>query len=186
VADPRLSTRQISEQLDLNRQTVLEILSDDLSYRKVCSVWVPHNLTDQNRQSRVSIAQDILQSLNNLGEDVSRLYAVIDETWINHKPLGTKQENQVWLKADQKRHQIPRPTLTKEKSMLIVIYTANGKFNVKAFPYGETVNSQRYCSFIRETGDKWRRLHSDPTHLSEIHLQGHKNVIQALFTTQST
>ena len=143
-------------QLDLNRQTAWEFLAQDLSYRKVCSVWVPHNLTESNRRARVEMAQIILQSLHNLGEDVARQYAVIDETWINHKPLGTKQENKVWLKRNERRHQIPRPTLTKEKSMLIVICTANGKFNVATFPNGVTVNSDRYCSFLKETGEKWR------------------------------
>lgn len=168
---PRLSTRQISLQLDLNRQTIWEMLTHDLNYRKVCSVWVPHQLKEKNRRDRVEMAQNLLQCLNNLGVDAARLYAAVDETWINHKPLGTKQENKVWLKADEKRHQIPRPALTKEKSLLLAIYTANGKFNVMTLPNGVTINSERYCSFLKDTGEKWRRLHSDPTRLSEIHLQ---------------
>lgn len=171
AANPRLSTRQISAELDTNKETVRQILVKELKMRKVCSVWVPHSLTEAHRADRVACAQQILEDLRRLGDSVSRCYAVIDETWVPFKPLATKQENKVWLPVGAKRHAIPRPSLTKEKCMLLVIYTANGKINCSALPYGQTVNSERYCQFLKDTGNKWRNLRSHPTRLCEIELQ---------------
>lgn len=168
--NPRLSTRQLAEEIDLNKETVRQILVG-LGLRKICSVWVPHSLTQANKEKRVEMAHTILAALQTLGPSVPRLYAVIDETWVVYAPLGTKQENKVWLAHGAKRHQIPRPALTKDKSLLTVIYTANGKFNCQALPYGVTINSDRYCDFLRQTGDRWRTLRSDPTRLNEISLQ---------------
>lgn len=166
-----LSTRQIAAELDLNKETVRQILKNDLERRKVCSIWIPHKLSDENRVLRVTIAKEILQSLEILGDNVYRLYAVTDESWINHAAMGTKQENKVWLKNGEKPNQIVRSHLTKEKSMMMAIYTADHKFNIEMLPYGQTVTSETYCNFLKQTGEKWRRLHSTPTKLSEIYLQ---------------
>jgi transposase len=171
VENPHYSVRQISDKIDINRESVRLTLIRDLDYRKVCSVWVPHRLTDAHKKARVDCATNMLISLNELGDEVCHVYAVVDETWVQHEPIATKQENKVWLKKDEKRFQIPRPSLTKAKSMMLVIYTADGKFNVETLPYGTTVNSTVYCDFLRQTGDKWRRLHVNPIKLSEIHLQ---------------
>ena len=42
---PKSSLRCIADSLQLDKNTVHRILIDDLLFRKVCSVWVPHHLT---------------------------------------------------------------------------------------------------------------------------------------------
>lgn len=99
-------------------------------------------------------AQLILQSLNNLGEDVDRLHAVVDG---EHKPL-TKQENQVWLKVNDQPCQISRPTLTKETSMLF-IYAPIGKFYVTSFPNEITIRTitKRVLELTRSSCSKFKK-----------------------------
>ena len=52
----------------------------------------------------------------------------------------------------------------------MICLTAN-KFSVKALPYGETINSNVYVDFLKATGEKWRKLHSDPVKLNELSFQ---------------
>ena len=61
--------------------------------------------------------------------------------------------------------------MTRDKVMLAIIFTPTKRFNVAAFPAGVSMNSEAYVEFLRDTGEKFRRLHSSPIHLSEIYLQ---------------
>ena len=52
--------------------------------------------------------------------------------------------------------------------MIILAFTADKKCSVEVSKPKETVTGERYIDFIRNTGEKWRRLHSTPTKLSEV------------------
>ena len=49
----RLAVRSIAEQLNIDRETVREILTEDLDIRKVCAKMVPKELTEEQKQRRV-------------------------------------------------------------------------------------------------------------------------------------
>lgn len=173
--DPRLSCRSLSDSLGISKDTVLKILTEELKMRKLCSIWVPHALTEANKQQRVESARIILCAINQLGNQVVRLYAVEDESWFNFHPTLPKQENKCWVdktNGDSRQSRMtPKPTLTALKTLLIVCFTANGKIYIEATTKGETINSTRYVEFVRSLGDHWRRLRSDPTNLSELCFQ---------------
>ena len=49
----RLTVRSIAEQVNIDRGTVREILTEDLDMRKECAKMVPKELTKEQRQRRV-------------------------------------------------------------------------------------------------------------------------------------
>jgi len=49
----RLTVRNIAEQVDIDRETVREILTKDLDMRMVCAKMVPKELTKEQKQRRV-------------------------------------------------------------------------------------------------------------------------------------
>ena len=170
--NPRMSTRSLADELQISKQTVNRILIEDLKMRKLCSVWVPHELTAQNKLQRIESATLILQRLEQLGEDAAkRLYAVEDETWVNFDPMLPKQENKCWIGEGDSRQTITKAKITKRKALLLLCFTANKKVVVKTLPYGETVNSEQYIAFLKLVGDRWRSLRRDPTHLRDLSLQ---------------
>jgi len=57
----RLTVRSIAEQVNIGRETVRKILTEDLDMRKVCTKMVPKELTEEQKQGRVTICQDILE-----------------------------------------------------------------------------------------------------------------------------
>ena len=51
-SDRRLRLRMISSELNLNRFTVHQILTQDLDMRKLCAKMVPKNLTTEQKANR--------------------------------------------------------------------------------------------------------------------------------------
>jgi hypothetical protein len=49
-ADRRVSIAQLEIRFNLPRGTIWDIVHERLSYRKVCSRWVPLQLTDEHKK----------------------------------------------------------------------------------------------------------------------------------------
>ena len=49
----RLTVRSIAQQVNIDRETVRKILTEDLDMRKVCAKMVPKELTEEQKQRRV-------------------------------------------------------------------------------------------------------------------------------------
>jgi len=49
----RLTVRSIAEQVNIDRETVRKILTEDLDMRKVCARMVPKQLTEKQKLRRV-------------------------------------------------------------------------------------------------------------------------------------
>ena len=58
--DRRIASRKISESLNIPKTVVLWILKEDLGKRKLCARIVPHSLTPEQREDRVTSYQDII------------------------------------------------------------------------------------------------------------------------------
>jgi hypothetical protein len=56
----RSASRMIAESLNIPKTVVLRILKEDLRKRKLCSCFVPHFLTPEQREDRVTSCQDII------------------------------------------------------------------------------------------------------------------------------
>ena len=93
--DPRVSTRMLSEWLDIPKSTVhISILTQGLSLRCVTSVWVPHELSDQNKTTRVNCAKNIRKVFHRDGLDnIFNKLAVQDEFCIYFKGRSQKARN---------------------------------------------------------------------------------------------
>lgn len=169
---PKISTRIISQELDLPKSTVWRILTEHLAMRKVCSTWVPHDLTERNKQSRVVCCQQILELVNGHSHvDLLKFWATEDETWALFQQHGTKEENKCWQLLGEPRQRTIQPKLTKKKTMILLAFTGDKKFAVETLQRNETVDSCRYITFLKNTGDKWRKLKTSPTRLGELWFQ---------------
>ena len=49
----RQTVRSIAEQVNMDRETVRKILTEDLDMRQVCAKMVPKELTEEQKQRRV-------------------------------------------------------------------------------------------------------------------------------------
>ena len=75
----RLTVRSIAEQVNINRETVRKILTEDLDMRKVCAKMVPKVLTEKQKQRKVAIWHDLLERQ----DDILRRVITGGETWVS-------------------------------------------------------------------------------------------------------
>jgi len=80
-SDRRLTLRMIRTELNLNRFTVHQILSQDLDMRKLCAKMVSNNLTTKQKVNRRDVCLDLLDCLEREPEFFSS-DITDDESWI--------------------------------------------------------------------------------------------------------
>ena len=57
-----VTVRMMADEFGVNRETIRQILVEDLGKRKVASRFVPHALSDDQRHERVQYAKDIIKT----------------------------------------------------------------------------------------------------------------------------
>ena len=59
--DARYTVQEIEELSGIHSSSVLKILHERLGLCKICARWVPHLLTDEQKQSRVRLASQVIE-----------------------------------------------------------------------------------------------------------------------------
>jgi len=98
----RLIVRSIEEQVNIDRETVRKILTEDLDTRKVCAKMVPKELTEEQKQRRVKICQDLLERQ----DDILGRVITGDETWVYQYDPEKKRQIAQWKTAISLRPKI--------------------------------------------------------------------------------
>jgi hypothetical protein len=94
--DRRIASRMIAEYLNIPKTVFLRILKEDLGKRNLCARFVPHFLTSEQRDDRVTSFQDIIAMTN---ADNIFLNKIItgDETWCFAYDPETKRKSSEWF-----------------------------------------------------------------------------------------
>jgi len=137
-SDRRLTLRMISSELNLNRFTVHQILTQDLDMRKVCAKMVPKNLTTKQKANRRDVCLDLLDRLEREPEFFSPVITG-DESWILEYDPQTKRQSREWHTANSPRPKKARTSKSKIKSMLICFFDSQGIVHKEFVPPGQTV-----------------------------------------------
>jgi len=151
-SDLRLTLRMISSELNLNRFTIHQILTQDLDMRKVCTKMVPKNLTTEQKANRRDVCLDLLDCLEREPEFFSRVITG-DESWILEYNPETKRQSQEWHTANSPNPKKARMSKSKIKSMLICFFDSQGIIHKEFVPPGQTVNQ----TFYRELLERLRK-----------------------------
>ena len=101
--DACYTVQEIEELSGIHSSSVLKILRERLGLRKICVCWVPHFLTDEQKQNRVRLASQVIGKYDKC--DPCRLEEIVtgDETWIYHFQPDSKAENKVWVSSEGDR-----------------------------------------------------------------------------------
>lgn len=104
----RITYQEIQHILKIGSGSVHEILHSHLRVRRIVSRWVPHNLTDAQKQARVEWCRDMLNKFE--AGSSRRVYDIVtgDESWIYQYDPETKRQSTVWVFQNE-----PTPTKVK-------------------------------------------------------------------------
>ena len=93
VEDCQILAKLIFEQLGISREQVRSIIHEDLDMRKLSAKWVPKCLNADQKRQRCQSSQQLLEFFwHNPNDFLSRL-VTMDETWLYHYDLETKQQS---------------------------------------------------------------------------------------------
>eukprot|EP00795_Rhopilema_esculentum_P010561 gene10560-biopygen13084 len=95
--DGRLTYEVMQEKVGIGSTALNKILHDHLEVRKVAARWVPHCLTEAQKEHRVNWCQFMLEKFDS-GRS-KRVYDIVtgDESWIYQFDPETKRQSSVWI-----------------------------------------------------------------------------------------
>ena len=81
--DWHITYREIQASLGIDMKAIHTILHDHLSVRKLSySRWIPHNLTEAQKQTRIKWSKEMLKKFNRGRSNLAYNIVTGDETWI--------------------------------------------------------------------------------------------------------
>lgn len=182
VQDARYTTRDIASKVGVSTGTAFVILKKILKVRRIAARWIPHLLTDKQKQERVKMARKLLKMYP---EYDSRTFADIvtgDETWVHFFEPHRKISNKIWATKHARRPSIAKRTMSAKKIMYAIFFNNQGPVVQIPVPRGRTVTGAFYKQKILKsvkkhyskrrpaTGMKGLRLIHDnaPSHKSHV------------------
>jgi hypothetical protein len=112
--DHRLGIRMIAEMVNIDKETVKQVLHEDLNMTKVCAKMVPRLLTPEQKENRKQICTDILERIQADSHFLDKVITC-DETWM------TKRQSMHWKTPSSPKMKKARQSKSKFKAMLLVI-----------------------------------------------------------------
>ncbi|XP_014609810.1 PREDICTED: histone-lysine N-methyltransferase SETMAR-like [Polistes canadensis] len=151
--NPRQSTRGIAKRLNISKSTVNRHL-EKLGKVSKLKVSVPHNLSEQNKEDRVSIATNLLSRVKI--EPFLNDIVTGDRKWI---PYENKISKRRWLDKDQPP-QPPQPSLDPKtdihgkKVLLCVWWDCRGIIYHELLKPNLTITADRYVQQLQRVQEK--------------------------------
>jgi hypothetical protein len=151
--------------VDIPARTVHRILTEDLGFGWKTAKWIPHALSDAQRECRVERCSHLSTLLRR--RDSKAHLLVIDEKIVYHEPVNTKCQNAAWVPPGGDQPVVVRRSQFDPKFMVIVAITFTGKVLVQALQRGDSVNADVYIAFLRRVFHNFSR-HVSPLQTSDI------------------
>lgn len=153
LANRRITIREVAEEIGISYGTCEAIFADVLNMKQVAAKFVPKLLNFQQKQHRVTIAE---QMLADVADDPDLLKRVItgDETWIYGYDVETKAQSSQWKFSEEPR---PKKARLNVKVLLTVFFDYNGIVHHEFLPSGRTVNKEYYLQVLRNLREAIRR-----------------------------
>lgn len=101
--DRHVTYREIEASLGISPPAIHTILHDHLVVKKICSRWIPHNLTNAEKKARVDWCKKMIKKYNSGASNEVNKIVTGDESWIYAYEPETKQQSTVWIFQDEKK-----------------------------------------------------------------------------------
>jgi histone-lysine N-methyltransferase SETMAR len=143
--DPHSTYADLEAETSLSHGTIFTIIHEHLQMRKVSSRWVPHQLTQQQKQERVRICRE---NLARFASGSWRLSDIItgDETWIYHRQIGRKASNACWVSQGQSPTPLVRRDKFEPKTLFSLFFRSKGPLLIHAVGKEQTVDKFYYIA----------------------------------------
>ena len=168
------SMKSLSHMTSIPQATVHRIVRQKLLMKKICRKWVPHELSESQREMRETYSK---VNLKNFKQQKSRLQHTItvDETWISLYRQPEKDQAREWLGKGEKATSVTVADRYGPKVMLICAMDITGICYYEFLDEKETVNATRYLQFLKNLWSKWHKNRRHVTWFLDDNARPHRN-----------
>ena len=96
LQNSHLSLRMQADEVNIGRDTVKKIVVEDLRKRKIFSHFVPHSLTQEQKDRRTAACRDLIATADS-DPDFFKKIVTGDETWCFAYDPTTKRQSAAWV-----------------------------------------------------------------------------------------
>ena len=150
--DPRQSTRQMATSLGCNQSTIVRHL-ESLGKVQKLGCWLPHKLTDRDREQRVTICSFLLSYSRTTGWFNSIVTG--DEKWVLYVNVARRHQ---WVDQDAEPEPEAKPGLHQKKVMLCVWWSVRGVIHYELLPPNTTVTASYYCNQLESVNSQLEKM----------------------------
>jgi hypothetical protein len=144
----RLGVRRTAEELNMSRETMQQIIMEDMRVRKPSAMTAPRILTDDQKQRRLHTSSAILHNV-----EMFDMATTGDETWCSAYDPETKPQSVQWKAQKSLPPKTTRMCCLQFKTMLVRFCGHKGPVHYQFFPQGQTVNQQRSLEVPNPIGE---------------------------------
>ena len=101
-SDRRLTIREMSDELNLSFYAVQSTLTKDLTMRRVSAKFIPKLLSDERKQHRLQVAQEMIHRSES-DPDLLNMVSTGNESWVYGYDPETKAQSSQWKSRDRKK-----------------------------------------------------------------------------------
>ena len=157
--------------MNIGKDTVRKIVVEDSRKRKICSRFVTHSLTPEQKDRRIAACRDLIATADS-DRDFFKKTVTGDETWCFAYDPTSKRQSAAWVGETWPRSKKLRFQKSRVKSMSVIFFDWQGVIHKELVPESETINyykgvMERLLNRIRrvrpgmcESGD-WFLLHDN-------------------------
>ncbi|CAF1613832.1 unnamed protein product, partial [Didymodactylos carnosus] len=188
--DPHSAYEQIEHTLGIGSSAVNSIIHEYLKLHKMCTRWVPHQLTNDQKQFCIQLCRDSLERFE--GGQSCRVFDIItdDESWFYHYDPTTKEQSKVWVSQTDPRSTKVHRYKSSGKRMVAIFHMKSGLIKSILLERVETVTKRWYVDSclpqVFETVSEWRQktglrgliLHDDNARPHRAGIVPNKNEIK--------
>ncbi|XP_023288010.1 histone-lysine N-methyltransferase SETMAR-like [Orussus abietinus] len=152
----RVTIREIAQEVGISTFSAHSIVTEDLAIKRVAAKFVPKLLTAEQKQLRVEISQDMLDSANS-DSDFMNTIITGDKSWVYRYDPETKSQSSWWKHSSSPRPKKAHQVRINVKVMLTAFFDSRGVVHHEYGPQGQTITKEYSRYVLRCLRDVVRR-----------------------------
>lgn len=161
--DPTMSTRELATIFGCSNSTI-DVHLKAIGKENRCGKWIPHQLSEANKATRVTMCGILINSAKNSGFFETLLTS--DEKWVRFDNITRKRQ---WLSPGETAKPTHLPDIHGKKVLLSIWWNVKGVVHYELLKPTQTITSDLYSQQLDRVDDALRRQGVDTSKTRLLH-----------------